>query len=132
RVADGESCYDIEDFDPFIKNDALDVLQADMRALGFTRQTILARKLVLKPNIWIAPHNWGSFLGFYMQFVLGRGLPDLLIAEQDGCISELFESSAFEFKDGKVRVPSVPGCGLAIREDVFKEKYQASAWKVPE
>ena len=27
-------------------------------------------------------------------------------------------------------VPDVPGCGLAIREDVFEKKYRPMSWSV--
>jgi hypothetical protein len=27
-------------------------------------------------------------------------------------------------------VPDTPGCGLVLREDVFKKKYQETAWVV--
>jgi L-alanine-DL-glutamate epimerase-like enolase superfamily enzyme len=130
RVADGESAEDLNDFEGFITHDALDVLQPGIRVFGLTRQCALARRLSLTPAIQLAPHNWGSFLGFYMQLVLARGVPNVLIAEQDPCTSDLFDTSAYEFKDGRVRVPDFPGCGLSLREEVFEKKYKRQAWTV--
>jgi hypothetical protein len=65
-----------------------------------------------------------------MQLVLARGTPNVLIAEQDTAASDLFDTSAFEFKEGKIRVPDTPGCGLILREDVFKRSYLPLAWTV--
>jgi L-alanine-DL-glutamate epimerase-like enolase superfamily enzyme len=129
-VADGESAKEVKHFDPFIEKEALDVLQPDMRALGFTLQWELSRKAAAKPSIKLAPHNWGSFLGLYMQLVLARGIPNFLIAEEDRSTSDLFDTSAFVMKEGRMSVPDTPGCGLVLREDVFKKKYQETAWVV--
>lgn len=128
RIADGESARDIDHFEPFLRNDALDVLQPDIRAFGLTRQWELSRRMADKPNIKLAPHNWGSFLGLYMQLILARGIPNFLIAEQDPSTSDLFDTSSFQFKEGHMYVPNTPGCGLVLREDVFKERYQKDAW----
>ena len=106
------------------------MLQPDIRGFGLTRQCALARKIALKPGVSLAPHNWGSFLGLYMQLVLARGIPNFLIAESDLGTSDLFDTSAFELKEGKMRVPEVPGCGLTLREDVFLAKYLKDAWSV--
>jgi L-alanine-DL-glutamate epimerase-like enolase superfamily enzyme len=129
-VADGESAREVKHFDAFIEHEALDVLQPDMRAFGVTLQWELARQLAAKPAIRLAPHNWGSFLGLHMQLVLARGIPNFLMAEQDPSSSDLFDTSAFPFKDGQMRMPDLPGCGLGLREDVFKDKYQKGAWVV--
>lgn len=129
-VADGESAREVEHFDPFIKSESLDVLQPDIRAFGLTRQWELSRKAAAKPNIKLAPHNWGSHLGLHMQLILARGIPNFLTAEEDRSTSDLFDTSAFELKEGKARVPDSPGCGLILREKVFEEKYRAKAWSV--
>jgi L-alanine-DL-glutamate epimerase-like enolase superfamily enzyme len=127
-VADGESAREVGHFDAFIEKRAIEVLQPDIRAFGLTLQWELSRKIPADSGITLAPHNWGSFLGLPMQLVLARGIPNFLMAEEDRSTSDLFDVSAFERKEGKVKVPDVPGCGLVLREDVFKKKYQAGAW----
>jgi D-galactarolactone cycloisomerase len=129
-VADGESASDIDDFETLIVKQALDVFQPDIRAFGITRVCALARRLSLNPRLKLAPHNWGSFLGLYMQAVVGRAVPNLLIAEQDPSTSDLFDTSAYLFRDGKLRPPDIPGCGITLRDDVFRDKYAKDAWTV--
>jgi D-galactarolactone cycloisomerase len=130
RIADGESAGDIGHFDPFVENEAIDVLQPDMRAFGMTLQWAMSRRIAPKPGIQLAPHNWGSFLGLYMQLQLARGIPNFFVAEQDRSESDLFDTAAFTFKEGKMRVPDLPGSGLILREEVFDRKYRANAWTV--
>ena len=130
RVADGESARDVDHFDAYVQSEALDVLQPDIRAFGLSRQWELSRKIAGKTQIQLAPHNWGSFLGLHMQLVLARGIPNFLLAEQDRSASDLFDTSAFRFREGEMRVPDLPGCGLVLRQDVFKRKYEPTAWTV--
>ena len=130
-VADGESAGRIGHFDAFIDRELIDVLQPDIRGFGLTLQWQLSRRIGSKPGIRLAPHNWGSFLGVYMQLVLGRGIDNFLIAEQDISSGDLFDTSAFEFREGRMRVPDVPGCGLRLREDVYRARYARRAWTVP-
>ncbi len=76
RVADGESAHEVEYFDPYIRHDALDVLQGDIRAFGLTKLWELSRRAESHPGIRLAPHNWGSNLGVYMMMPLARGIPN--------------------------------------------------------
>lgn len=131
RVADGESAREVTHFDHSIESNALDVLQPDIRAYGLTLQWELSRKIESHPHIQLAPHNWGSLLGLHMQLVLARGIPNFLMAEQDRSTTDLFDLSAFQFKEGKMRVPDLPGCGLILREEVFTKKYRDLATVVP-
>ena len=115
-VADGESARELDHFTPYIQRGAFDVLQGDMRRFGFTELRNLARQAA-PAGIRLAPHNWGNYLGLYMQLVLGRGIPNLIMAEQDPANTDLFDASAFELRDGRMRVPDTPGCGLVLRTD---------------
>ncbi len=130
-VADGESAREVGHFDPYLKAGAMDVLQADIRAFGLTLLWELSRRAVAAGHsALLAPHNWGSFLGVYMMVVLGRGIPNFLMAEQDTSSSDLFDTSGFVKKEGRMKVPDTPGCGLVLREDVFEAKYRKEAWTV--
>ncbi len=130
-VADGESAREVGHFDPYLKAGAMDVLQADIRAFGLTLLWELSRRATASGHSAVlAPHNWGSFLGVYMMVVLGRGIPNLLMAEEDTSSSDLFDVSAFVKKEGLMKVPDTPGCGLVLREDVFESKYRKEAWTV--
>ncbi len=130
-LADGENAREIALFDPYIERAAFDVYQPDIRTFGLTLQWELSRRLSRKrPDLTLAPHNWGSHLGLHMQLVLARGIPNFLIAEEDRSVSDLFDTSAFTFKEGKMRAPDLPGCGLVLREQVFRDRYEGNSWTV--
>jgi L-alanine-DL-glutamate epimerase-like enolase superfamily enzyme len=129
-LAGGASAGDIDDFDAPIARDALDVLRPDIRAFGLSRQVALSRKISVRPKVKLEPRNGGSFLASAMQLALARGVSNVLMVEQDPCSSDLFDASACEIKDGKVRVPDAPGLGISLREDIFNERYRKDAWTV--
>jgi D-galactarolactone cycloisomerase len=114
-LADGESAKEESHFTPYINARAMDVLQGDMRRFGFTRLLRLSR-MSASAGIYLAPHNWGSYMGGYMQAILGRGIPNLLMAELDPAQTDLFDVDDFELKEGKMRVPDIPGCGLVLKD----------------
>lgn len=129
-VADGESAHDVEHFVPYIEAGAIDILQGDIRAFGLTKLWELSRRAAATTGITLAPHNWGSFLGVYMQATLARGIPNFLMAEMDASASPLFDTSAFVFQDGRMTLPDQPGNGLALRQDVWNSEPQSGTWVV--
>ena len=130
-IADGESAGELNYFDPYLEAGCIDVIQPDVRAFGLSLEWAMSRRIAeLQPRVRLAPHNWGSHLGGFMQLLLGRALPNILMAEIDTSRCELFDSSAFTWSDGKIRVPEVPGCGLTLNDDLFRSKYQGEAWTV--
>ena len=100
-VADGESAREVSHFDPYVQGDALDVLQPDMRAFGFTLEWELSKNIAAKPHIKVAPHNWGSFLGLYMQLIFARGVPNVLMVEEDRSSSHSVRHLCLHFQRRK-------------------------------
>ncbi len=105
-VADGESGRAIEFYKPFIEGRAIDVCQADMRQFGIDGIMTIAA-LCRKNDILMAPHNWGSLMGFYMQLHIGRAISNFYRAEHD------------PVKKGYATVPAAPGFGLKVIENKF-------------
>src|SRR4029078_1259002 len=69
-LADGETQSELSAFKPFIENRAIDILQGDMNHFGV--EGIITEAETAQPaGIRIAPHNWGSLIGFYMQLHVG-------------------------------------------------------------
>ncbi|HSA56588.1 MAG TPA: enolase C-terminal domain-like protein [Gemmatimonadaceae bacterium] len=118
-IADGETVADPARYRPFIRSRAIDVLQGNVLVFGFQRLLDLSR-ITAPEGIMLAPNNWDSMLGHYMQLALGRGIPNLLTAEEDPGESPLFDVSAFELREGRRRVPDMPGCGWALRTELLE------------
>ena len=120
-LADGETQGELDVFKPFIEAKAIDVLQGDMNHFGF--EGILTEAAwALPAGIQVAPHNWGSLVGFYMQLHVGRAIKNLYMAENDPCSNDILVADGYEIKDGHCSVPEVPGFGLTINEPEFRTK----------
>ncbi len=117
-VADGETQGDLDVFKPFIEAKAIEVYQADMNRFGF--EGILQEAAWCAPQgLRVAPHNWGSQIGFYMQLHVGRAVPNFYRAEHDPLSNQVLIAEGYKIADGIATPPDAPGAGLAINADAF-------------
>lgn len=117
-LADGETQGELDVFKPFIAAKAIDVLQADMNHFGV--DGILTEADMARPaGIRIAPHNWGSLLGFYHQLQVGAAIDNFYCAERDPLSSDVLVADGFAIKDGYATLPPTSGFGLRINEERF-------------
>ena len=115
-VADFESQREVEAFLPFMEAGCIDVLQGDMNQFGI--EGILAEAALSKPyGGRVAPHNWGSMLGYYCQLQLGKVIENWYMAEQDWMTSPVLIAEGFEVANGLTTVPDTPGFGITIVEE---------------
>jgi L-alanine-DL-glutamate epimerase-like enolase superfamily enzyme len=117
-VADGESGRDMEFYKPFINARAIDVCQADMRQFGIDGIMTIAG-LCKEEDILVAPHNWGSLMGYYMQLHIGRAITNFYRAEHDPVTTDVIIANGYTRKEGFATIPATPGFGLSIDEDKF-------------
>lgn len=119
-LADGETQHELEPFKPFIAARAIDILQGDMNHFGF--EGILTEASWARPQqIRVAPHNWGSLVGFYMQLHVGRAIDNFYRAEHDPLANDLLIAEGYTIKDGLAEVPEAPGFGLVVNEAKFAD-----------
>jgi L-alanine-DL-glutamate epimerase-like enolase superfamily enzyme len=117
-LADGETQHEIEAFRPFIAARAIDVLQGDMNHFGI--DVIMTEAAwAAGQKLLVAPHNWGSFGGYFQQLHVGRAIPNFFRAEHDPLSNRVIIAEGYDRKEGLARVPSSPGFGLAIDEKAF-------------
>ena len=117
-VADGETQSKLDAYKPFIEARAIDIFQGDMNRFGF--EGILTEAAWCKPQrLQVAPHNWGSLVGYYMQLHVGRAITNFYRAEHDPLSNAVLIADGYDIKDGSVGVPDAPGFGLKIDEDKF-------------
>ena len=122
-LADGETQGQLDVFKPFIEAKAIDVYQADMNRFGF--EGILTEAAwAHEQNLLVAPHNWGSLVGYYMQLHVGRAIPNFYLAEHDPLSNRVLVAEGYERRDGKSTVSAAPGFGLAIDERAFASDVQ--------
>ncbi|MGB7159083.1 MAG: enolase C-terminal domain-like protein [Tepidisphaeraceae bacterium] len=117
-LADGETQGELDVFKPFIAAKAIDVLQADMNRFGV--DGILTEADMGRPQgITVAPHNWGSLLGFYQQLQVGAAIDNFYRAERDPLSSDVLIADGFTIKDGYATLPPTSGFGLRLNEARF-------------
>ena len=117
-VADGETQGDLNVFRPFIEAEAIEVYQADMNRFGY--EGILTEAKWCEPHaLRVAPHNWGSLVGYYMQLHVGRAIPNFYRAEHDPLSNDILIADGHAIKDGLGMCAPAPGAGLAINEETF-------------
>jgi len=117
-VADGETQSDLNAYKPFIAARAIDIFQGDMNHFGF--EGILTEAAWARPQgLMVAPHNWGSLVGFYMQLHVGRAITNFYRAEHDPLSNDVLIAEGYKIRDGSCSVPDGPGLGLRIDEEKF-------------
>ena len=116
-LADGET-GDLDSYKPFIAAKAIDVLQADMNRFGV--DGILTEADMARPQgIRVAPHNWGSLLGYYQQLHVGAAIDNFYRAECDPLSSDVLVADGYEIRDGYATLPPTSGFGLRIDDRCF-------------
>ncbi len=117
-LADGETQGDLDVFKPFLKAKAIDVYQADMNRFGF--EGILTEAAwAREAGASVAPHNWGSLVGYYMQLHVARAVSNFYRAEHDPLSTEVLVAEGYDRTDGTSSVPATAGFGLSINEKKF-------------
>ena len=117
-MADGETQHDLAAFTPFMEARALDVFQGDMNHFGL--DGILTEAAMAKPHGGrIAPHNWGSLIGFYMELHIGRAVSNFYRAEHNPLATDAIVADGYQIKDGMASTADLPGFGLSIDEAAF-------------
>jgi L-alanine-DL-glutamate epimerase-like enolase superfamily enzyme len=118
-VADGETQGNLEVFKPFIEAEAIEIYQADMNRFGF--EGILQEAAWCEPkSLRVAPHNWGSLVGYYMQLHVGRAIPNFYSAEHDPLTNDVLIAEGYGIKNGAAILPETPGAGLALNEAALR------------
>jgi L-alanine-DL-glutamate epimerase-like enolase superfamily enzyme len=117
-LADGETQSELNVFKPFLQAKAIDIYQADMNRFGF--EGILTEAAWAKDaGAVVAPHNWGSLVGYYMQLHVGRAVSNFYRAEHDPLSTDVLVADGYDRKDGSTSVSNAPGFGLTINEKKF-------------
>ena len=117
-VADGETQSKLDAYKPFIKARAIDIFQGDMNRFGF--EGILTEADWCRPQgLQVAPHNWGSLVGYYMQLHVGRAITNFYRAEHDPLSNAVLIADGYDIRNGSASVPDAPGFSLKIDEDKF-------------
>jgi len=122
RLASCESLVSVRQYRPFLEKHAVDVAIVDVPWNGFS-QSVQIGRLAEACEINIAPHNYYSHLADTISAQFCGTLPNVRIMEIDiddvSWKTELMTVPP-TIKDGYIEVPTGPGWGSAINEEVLR------------
>ncbi len=126
RIGGGEMARSFEELAQALERDALDVYQPDaVLALGISGARTLA-ELALRRGRWFTPHTWTNGIGLLANLHLCAGVgggpllelphdpPSWTAQRRDFMLAVPLAVDA----EGMLRVPSAPGLGVELDEDV--------------
>ena len=121
-IAEGESVSEIGKFRPYLKAGIFEVIQPDMRTVGFSN-ILRASKLAASYGKALVPHNWQSEMGKIMSIHAAKVRENIRFAEDDRWSNHAFDTSGYLFRDGQWWAPESPGWGVSLNENYerFKE-----------
>jgi len=99
---------------------AIDLYQLDVNAVGC--EGLMEEAALCAPyDGFIAPHTWGTLLGFYAQLHVARAIPNFYSGEQDPLSHPAIITEGYKIENGLAMVPSSPGFGLKLDESKLKD-----------
>lgn len=131
-IAGGECEYLRFGFHQLLRNKSVDIVQPDICASGGLTEAKRIASLASTYGIEIIPHTWGTAIGIHvalhfianLESIPGRMMKPEFLMEYDQTENGLRERLSYpkiKMVDGMIKVPSTPGLGLEIDEEVLKE-----------
>jgi galactonate dehydratase len=122
-VCSGENLYGARGFRPYLEAGGLDVASVDVIWNGFHQAKKIA-DLAETFEVTCAPHNYYSHLATFVAAQWCAAIPNVRILEldvDDVPWREELVTAVPEVRDGELVVPSGPGWGADVVEDVLRE-----------
>jgi D-galactarolactone cycloisomerase len=91
------------------------------RPCGGLQQTQLICESAKRYGVIATPHNFSSGVGLAATLHLMAAMPDTQLLELDSTGTAIYEELFTEpllMKDGRVRVPTTPGLGVRLTEEI--------------
>jgi D-galactarolactone cycloisomerase len=92
-----------------------DIDQPDMNTTGYARLMAVARACA-RHGLTVAPHNFGSKLGFYAQVHAGLVTPNWEFSEVDDSAFPALRADGVRLERGRAGLTGMPGLGITLEE----------------
>jgi L-alanine-DL-glutamate epimerase-like enolase superfamily enzyme len=122
-VCSGENLYTNRGFRPFLEAAAMDVASVDVIWNGFHQAKKIA-DLAETFEVNCAPHNYYSHLATFISAQWCAAVPNVRILEvdvDDVPWREQLTTAVPQIDDGVLTIPTAPGWGADVNEDVLRE-----------
>jgi len=131
-IAGGECEYLRFGFHQLLRNKSVDIIQPDICATGGLTEAKRISAIASTYGIEVVPHTWGTSIGIHvalhfisnLEHIPGRmKSPDFLMEydQTENGLRDRLTSPKIKMKDGMIEVPTAPGLGLEVNEDVLLE-----------
>ena len=122
KICTGENLFYMRDYLPYFQLHAADVFMIDVPWNGFSQSKKIG-DLAEVFQLNVAPHNYYSHMSTYVSAALCATLPNVRIMEID--IDDVpwkddLTTAVPDIKDGYMTVPSGPGWGIDLNEEVAR------------
>jgi galactonate dehydratase len=123
-ICSGENLYGSRGFRPFLEASGMDVASVDVIWNGFHQSKKIA-DLAETFEVNCAPHNYYSHLATFIAAQWCAAIPNARILEYD--VDDVpwrddLVTAVPEISDGQIAVPSGPGWGVEVVEEVLRER----------
>ena len=123
-ITSGENLYGLREYRPYFEQRSMDNVMIDVPWNGFARSRDVALAAETH-ELNVAPHNYYSHLASMHAVHLCATVPNVRIMEID--IDDVpwkddLTNGPLEIKDGHLDVPTKPGWGVELNEDLAREK----------
>ena len=123
-IAAGEQVATVWDFERFIGEGCVDVIQPDLSRCGGVSVAKRVAEMAEQAGIDLVPHSWLTHLltGYSLQLI--STLPRARFVEfnvsQSALTAGIAKASFALQPDGTVPIPDVPGIGVEVDEDFIR------------
>lgn len=121
-IATGENLYTVYGFAPMLAARGCDYIMPDILRCGGIQQTRLICEAADRAGIIPTPHNFCTGVGLAATLHLMAAVPQTKLLEFDTSRTSICEELFVEplvHKDGRVRVPTAPGLGVALTDEII-------------
>lgn len=122
HIASGENLSTTHGFEPLLARQACDFITPDILRCGGIRQTQLICEAAEWYGISVSPHSYCSGVGLAATLHLMAALPQTLLLEFDPTGTAIYEElfvHPLVVRDGHVEVPTAPGLGVHLTDDII-------------
>ena len=139
-IAAGERLFTRWDFKKIFGQGVIDIIQPDLSHAGGILEVRKIAAMAEAYDMAVAPHCPLGPVALAACLQLDACTPNAFIQEQSLGIhynrgSDLLDyiknPGVFEYKAGKVKIPSAPGLGVEVNEELLIEKTREHGWKNP-
>lgn len=114
-IAEGESVWEVTQFQSYVEKGLFDVIQPDMRTVGFSN-VLRAADLAGTHGKTLVPHNWQSEVGKLMSIHAAKVKENIRFVEDDRWSNHVLDTSDYVFRNGAWVAPQDPGWGISLNE----------------